>query len=274
MSNRSAGVLDRATDSTAFERAARAGYVVSGLLHLLIAYVIVRIAFGSGGNADQSGALGTVASTPGGAVALWVAAAAFVAMALWRLAETVVGPHPGESGRNGGNDSQSGTAFDRVKAFSLAVVYVGFAFAAAQFATGSGKSSSQQNSGISARMMESGLGKFALIIAGLVIAGVGAYHAYKGATKSFEDDLRQSNSTVIEPLGVVGYVAKGLVLVGTGILVIAAVLTADPAKASGIDAAVKTLSAAPLGKVLLLLAAVGIAAYGCYSIVMARHARM
>ncbi|WP_068279092.1 DUF1206 domain-containing protein [Aldersonia kunmingensis] len=274
MTDRSSGVLDRATDSTTFERAARAGYVVSGILHLLIAYIIVRIASGSGGNADQSGALGTIAGTTGGKVVLWIAVAAFVAMALWRLAETLLGPHPSESGPGGEGDSQDATAFDRLKAFSLAVVYVGFAIAAAQFAMGSGKSSGEQNAGLSARMMESGFGKFILIVVGLVIIGVGAYHVYKGATKNFLDDLRRSHGTVIEPLGVVGYVAKGLVLVGTGILVIVAVFTSDPAKASGIDAAVKTLSDAPFGKILLFLAALGIAAYGCYSLVMARHARM
>ena len=53
-----------------------------------------------------------------------------------------------------------------------------------------------------------------------------------------------------------------------------AAFTADPAKASGIDSAVKTLGAAPFGKFLLLLAAVGLAAYGAYGFVRARHADM
>ena len=44
------GVADRATDSDAFEYAARAGFAVSGVLHVLIAYIILRMAFGSGGN--------------------------------------------------------------------------------------------------------------------------------------------------------------------------------------------------------------------------------
>ena len=58
---------DHASSSTAaqvaqnsvFERFARAGYIVSGLLHLAIGYLAIRIALGSGGgSADQSGALG------------------------------------------------------------------------------------------------------------------------------------------------------------------------------------------------------------------------
>jgi len=80
------GIADRATDSDAFEYAARAGFAVSGLLHLLIAYIILQIAFGSGGNADQSGALATLAGQTGGTVILWVAAVGLVALGLWRIA--------------------------------------------------------------------------------------------------------------------------------------------------------------------------------------------
>src|ERR1700738_5651169 len=46
-----------------FERFARAGYVVSGLLHLIIGYLAIRIALGVGtGPADQSGALAALAA--------------------------------------------------------------------------------------------------------------------------------------------------------------------------------------------------------------------
>src|ERR1044072_4255724 len=62
------GAVDRATNSKAFEYAARAGFAASGTLHLLVAFIILRLAFGSGGNADQSGALSTLAKQPGGAV--------------------------------------------------------------------------------------------------------------------------------------------------------------------------------------------------------------
>ncbi|QYB01527.1 DUF1206 domain-containing protein [Rhodococcus sp. USK10] len=262
--------VDKATDSTTFERVARAGHVMSGFVHLLIAYIIVQLAFGSGGNADQSGALGTLASKPGGRIALWVATIAFIAMALWRLAETVLGPHATE--KSGDNDDTS--LLDRAKAFGLAVVYFAFAFSSYQFASGGGKSSGQQNAGMSARLMESGAGKTLLVIVGLVAVAIGGYHIYKGAAKNFLDDLKGTPSKFVEPLGVVGYVAKGLVIAGAGVLVIVAVLNSDPSKATGIDGAVKTLGSAPFGQFLLILAALGIAAYGLYSFVMARYARM
>jgi hypothetical protein len=277
MSDKSvSGAVDRATDSTAFERLARAGHVVSGLLHLLIAYIIVRLAFGSGGNADQSGALGTLAENSGGKFVLWVAAVAFVAMALWRVAETIIGPHatePGD-GSDGDGKKDASALFDRLKALSLAVVYFAFAFSAVQFARGSGKSSGQQNAGLSARLMESGAGKTLLVVVGLIIIAVGAYHVYKGVKKNFMDDLEVSDGKVVTPLGVVGYTAKGLVLAGAGILVIVASVKSDPSKATGIDGAVKTLGDAPFGQFLLVIAALGIAAYGLYSFAMARYSRM
>jgi hypothetical protein len=106
------------------------------------------------------------------------------------------------------------------------------------------------------------------------VLAVGGYHVYKGVTKTFFKDLRVSGGTGVKAVGIAGYVAKGLVLAGAGILVIVATLKADPAKASGLDAAVKTLGEAPFGKFLLILAAVGIAAFGVYSFVRSRYGRM
>ncbi len=263
------GVVDRATDSTAFEYTARAGFAASGVLHLLVAFIILRLAFGSGGNADQSGALAELAAQPGGSVVLWVAAAGLAALGLWRVAEAVIGAKPGES--NGQGDDP---AWKRLKPLGLAIVNFAIALSAARFATGGGQSSGEQNAGLSAQLMQTGWGKLVLIAAGLGVAAVGAYHIYKGVTQKFFKDLRVRGGTGITAVGVTGYAAKGAVLAGAGLLVIVATLRADPAKAAGLDAAVKTLGEAPFGKFLLVAAALGIAAFGLYNFVRSRHGRM
>ncbi|TXG89397.1 DUF1206 domain-containing protein [Rhodococcus rhodnii] len=256
----------KARQSTAFEKAARAGHVVSGGAHLLIGYLVLLMAFGAGGaSADQSGALARVASQPGGEIALWIGAIAFAALALWRIVEGI-SADPG--------DSVSDQLDERGKPLATAVVYVALAWSALSFAMGSGQSSGEQNAGISARLMESTAGTIVLAIAGLVIAGVGVYHVHKGATKGFADDLKKNPGKPAEILGVTGYVAKGLVLAGTGILVVTAAATSDPSKATGIDGAVTTLGSWPFGQVLLVLAGLGLGAYGAYCFVLARHARM
>ena len=189
---------------------------------------------------------------------LWVSAVVLAALGVWYLVETFLGED----------------ARDRIKSAAVGATYVALAVSAGKFAIGSGKSSGQRNAGLSAQMMQSGWGKAVLVIVALGVIGVGGYHVYKGATKKFLEDLDVSGGTGITAVGVAGYVAKGLVLVGAGILVVVATFTADPAKASGIDAAVKTLGGAPFGKVLLIVAALGLAAYGAWGFVRAKHADM
>jgi len=254
----------------AFERFARFGYVVSGLLHIAIGYLAIRIALGAGGSdADQSGALAEVAARRGGVLALWVATVGFLAMALWRLVETAVG-------RSTDPKSQRALleASDRAKAFALAVVYFALAYSTFGFARGAGKSASDQNAGLSARLMQTGSGTFALIAGGIVIVAVGGYHVYKGASQTFLGDLKGTSSALVRRLGTVGYIAKGLAIVGTGVVVVMAASRADPSKSTGLDGALKTLGAQPFGSALLIAAAVGIITYGLYSFAMARYTKM
>ena len=265
------GVVEKATDSDAFEYTARAGFAISGVLHLLVAYIILRIALGASGNADQSGALTTLAKQTGGALLLWIVAVGLVALGLWRIAEAILGPKPGEGTGTWQDDTP---AWKRAKSLGLACVNFAIALSAARFAIGSGQESTQQNAGLSAQMMQSGWGKAVLILVGLGLVAVGGYHVYKGASKKFFKDLRVFGGTGITAAGVTGYAAKGLVLAGAGVLVIVATLQADPSKATGLDAAVKTLGHAPFGKVLLVAAALGIAAFGAYSFVRTRYGRM
>ncbi|CAM4009845.1 DUF1206 domain-containing protein [Nocardia ninae] len=253
-----------------FERFARAGFVMTGIVHLIIGYIAIRIALGGrGGNADHSGAMAELVSKPGGVFVMWVAVVAFVLMALWRLAETVFG-----SASKPDKDSKKSEAFRRVKAFALAVIYASFAFSAFGFARGAGKSSGQESAGITARLMQSTAGTVALVVAGLIIIGVGGYHLYKGISQKFLKDLKGNTSELVRKLGMAGYVAKGLAVGAIGVLVILAPTRSEPDKAAGLDGALKTLGAQPYGVILLIVAGLGIITYGLYSFVMARYAKM
>ncbi|AFM19965.1 protein of unknown function (DUF1206) [Mycolicibacterium chubuense NBB4] len=263
-------LIDRIVAHDGARRAARAGFVASGSLHLLIAYLITRIAFGLGGHADPSGAMATLANTTDGVVILWAIAVALVPLALWRLVEALLGLHPAE----GSNDPDDASVGNRLKALGLVAVYCSVGYTSVRFAVGSRQSSSERNRGLSSILMQSFPGRAALIAVGVVVAVIGGYYAYKGASRRFRDDLKTSGGRVVVALGVYGYLAEGLVYCLAGILVIVASVRVDPSKAAGLDAAVKTLGAADSGDVLLVFAAVGFAAYGLYSFALARLARM
>lgn len=148
----------------------------------------------------------------------------------------------------------------------------------ARFASGGGGSDSATASGATAGLLGSGVGKMALVVAGIAILAVGGYHVYKGATTKFVEDLERTGSGEVGRAmiitGRVGYVAKGIALAILGGLVIAAVVTADPEKAGGLDAALRAVGEQPFGQVLLVLTGAGIALYGLYSIGRARYGRM
>jgi Domain of Unknown Function (DUF1206) len=249
-----------------FEQSARAGFVVSGLLHLILGYLAIRVALGGGGTADQSGALATLSTTPGGSFTLWFVAGALLTMGLWRLVETVLG--------KASDRKPAGGVLDRAKAFGLAVVYLAFANSAFGFARGAGQSAGEQNMTMSARLMQSAAGTLALIACGVSTVAVGIYHIHKGASRNFLDDLKGRSGNLVRRLGMVGYIGKGVVVAGAGALVVVAALRAEPKKATGLDGALKTLGAQPYGAALLIAAGLGIITYGLYSFAMARLTKM
>jgi len=255
-----------------WELAARAGYAVSGVLHVLIGVLALQVAFGSGAKqADQSGALGTIAATPFGGIVLWFSVVAFLALGAWQVAKAIHGGSPT------GVRSES-SAGDRAKAIGRAVVYLALAFAAFSFARGGGTSSSQQTADMTAKLMSAPGGRVLVAAVGLAIVVVGGYHVYKGWKKKFLEDLHRLPSgtagPVVRRLGVAGYVLKGVALAIVGVLFVTAAVEANPSKATGLDGALHTLRDQPAGVALLVIVALGFVAYGIYSFVRARYGRI
>ena len=251
-----------AGNSTIVERGARLGYAMSGLLHLLIAYIALKVAWTSGGgNADQSGALATLANSTGGPFVLWLTVAGFVLLAVWQLTEAVTGAHGAEPA-------------DRAKAAGKLVVYAALAWTALTFATGSSTSSSGQTKDFTASLMGHAGGRLLVGALGLGVVAVGAYHVYKGWKRKFLEDLEEHPGNWAVQAGRAGYVAKGVALVVVGFLFLVAAIRKAPSEATGLDGALRTLREAPAGPIVLTLVAVGLAAFGVYCGARARYARV
>jgi hypothetical protein len=75
-------------------------------------------------------------------------------------------------------------------------------------------------------------------------------------------------------LGVAGYVSKGIAISVVGILVVAAALTHDASKSTGLDGALRTLAALPFGVAILTVIGIGLIVYGLYCVVRAWRARL
>jgi hypothetical protein len=257
--------LRGASDNPWLERVARLGFAASGLLHLLIAYIALRVAWGQGGGQpDQSGALSLLAQSTWGRVVLWVACAGLAALGVEQLLEAVT---------NGGGDAKEQLA-RRGKPAGKAVVYLVLASTFFSFAHGSGSSSSRKDTELTARLMQHTGGRVLVVLIGVVVLVVGGYHVLKGVRRSYRDDLRSDPPAAVDALAVAGYVAKGVALAVVGVLFCIAGIHRQPGRASGLDGALKTLRDQPAGPVLLTVVAIGLAAYGLYSFCRARLAKL
>src|SRR4051812_50098447 len=91
------GAAGEVANSDALENLARVGLIAYGVVHLLVAWLAIQLAwFGGGGkSADQSGAMSTVAESPVGKPLLWLIAVGVIALAVWQAAEGVPWRGPG-----------------------------------------------------------------------------------------------------------------------------------------------------------------------------------
>jgi hypothetical protein len=237
------------------KRIGRAGVAAEGVVYLLIAWLAAQVALGSGnGSADSSGALAQVAAKPYGVVLLLVLALGFLAMLVWQVVAVITA------------DKTS----HRVSAVAKAVAAGALAASSLRFATGGGSSSGQQQQTLTQRVLEAPGGPVLVVVVGLAIVGIGLATIVRGVQKKFEDKVEGSLSPSVTALGVAGWAARGVAFGVLGALVVVSA-TGDTGKSRGLDAAFHEIAAQPFGTVLLLLVALGLAAYAVFQLVTARR---
>ena len=222
-------------DSKAVEWGARLGYASSGVLHLLLGWLALDLAWGSRGDdrrADQSGALATVADTALGQVLLWVLAIGFTLLAVWQLTE-VLNKHRETS--------------DRAKAAGKLVGYAALAFTGYVFAIGERTNSRKQTRDFTRTLMDMPAGQLLVGAVGLVVLAIAAYHVHKGWKEKFLQDLVEHPGTWAVVAGRVGYIVKGIALGVVGVLFVIAAVQHRSKEATGLDGALRTLQDAPFG---------------------------
>ncbi|MFF1635728.1 DUF1206 domain-containing protein [Leifsonia sp. NPDC058248] len=252
---------------------ARVGNAAIGLIHILIGVIAIAIAIGSGssssgggggsgsGNADQSGAMQALVAVPGGLFVLWAVVVGLIALALWQILQTVVADGAGR----------------RFIEASKGVAYLALAVLAIGIAAGNRANASSSEKSASSTLLAQPGGVFVLASIGLVIIGVGIGFLVSGIRLTYERGLRlppNALAPATKTLGRIGYISKGIALGVVGGLVLAGAITYDPAKASGLDGALKALTQLPFGVVLLAAIGLGLIAYGVFWCVRAVAIRL
>jgi hypothetical protein len=251
-----------------YEALARVGLVAKGISYGLVGVLAIGVAVGTGGKAtSREGALKQLAGSGFGSVVLAVLAAGLAAYALWRFVQAATVSEDDEKKLWGKRAAYAGRG----------ILYTGLAFSALRILAGTGSSQSQTGKAhkTTAVVLAWPGGTWLVGIAGVAIIGVGAWNAYRGFTRSFEDKWTHGMSATAKTwagrAGVAGHAARAIVFTLIGIFAIKAAADYDPRAAVGLDGALQKLARQSYGPYLLGITAAGLVAYAIYCFADARY---
>jgi hypothetical protein len=257
----------KADNSTTLDHGVRVGIVAYGIVHLLIASVAIKLAFGDRqGSASSNGALSQMAQTPVGGVLLYVVAGGFAALVLWQLTEAISGHHDAHGTKR---------TLKRLGSGLKAVLYGALGWSALKIAVGNGSDGDSTDT-ITAKVMILPGGQILVGLVGLAVLGYALGQVYRGLSESFMDKLEAAGQVgntgkAFVLFGKTGYVAKGLALMAVSGLFLWAAWTHDPQKSGGLDQALHKVLQQPFGSTMLVALGAGIACYGLFAFAWARH---
>jgi hypothetical protein len=261
--------MNQKGQSSAIEGAARVGYAARGVVYLFVGGLAVNAAVGGGGKTTGSkGAMVTMLQQPFGRFLLGGIALGLVGYSIWRFIQAIrdVDHH--------GTDAK-GLAI-RGGLLTSAVIHLGLAVYAAALLSGNGGSGDGQSSQtLTAHLMAQPFGRWLVGLAGVAVIGAGVAQIIKGWRAGYEKhmDLGEARQWVA-PVCRFGLVARGVVFVMSGFFLVVAAVRFDPQKARGLQGALESLQGQVYGPILLGVVALGLVAFGIYSILEMRYRRI
>ncbi|MCD4526072.1 DUF1206 domain-containing protein [Nocardioides sp. cx-173] len=252
----------------AMDTAGRIGLVAYGVVHLMVGWLALQLAFGDrSGEASSSGAVQELSEQPLGGFLVWAVAIGMFLLAIWRILDGILGH---------ATDDDS----DRLKAGAVgvgkAILYIAVGISAVRVATGSGGGKGGGTDSTTAKVMDVTGGQLLVGAAGLAVIGYGAWLIYTAWSERFlkkidGEDQTGNTGTAFKWFGKSGYAAKGVAIGVVGGLFVYAAATHEPQKSGGLDQALVEVLDQPFGPVLLTLVALGIAAYGLFAFARAKQ---
>lgn len=249
---------------------ARAGYAANGVVYVLVGILAALAAVGGGATPERQDALLTLLRQPFGMVLLALVALGFAGYAAWAFVQAGLDPE-------GHGDGAENIAY-RVGRAAAGVVYVGLVMLSVRLLIGAA-SGGDATQDWTATLLSLPAGQVLVGGIGLAVIGGGVGQMYRAWTGQFTKRLRTEQMSTNERrvatlAGQAGLAAHGLVLGIIGFFLFNAAVQRDPGEAGGLGEALTSLASQPYGTALLIVVAIGLAAYGLYEGVQARWRRL
>ncbi|HQV27786.1 MAG TPA: DUF1206 domain-containing protein [Thermoflexales bacterium] len=262
-------VAHATSTSTGMENLARFGYVVRGLVYVVIGALALQVALGGGGAlTDPQGAIAVIGKSLPRAILLYGILVGLVGYSLWGFIRAILDPlHKGNGPR--GALARIGYALSGVSYVLLVVATYGLITGGAAAAS-SGAQTAQAQKTAATLLAQSG-GAYAVAGVAILITAVGIIQIIAGVRRKFDEQKAPNSLPSGQKRWMVwvsqfGFAARGAVFALIGVFLFSAAYTHDASKAQGIDGVLEALLAQPAGPWLLGVVALGLIAFGFYSV--------
>jgi hypothetical protein len=231
----------------------RVGFAARGLLYIVIALLVIR----AGRAESPSGALEYLGDG-GGRVLLVVMATGLLAYSVWRLADAAF-----DIERHG--SSQEGM-MERLGAAASGLVHLFLTWQAVRLIQGAASAGDGTREGARTALQLPGGGTL-VVVAGVILLGVGAFQLIKAVKGSFLCHLEPqvARQPWAQWSGRAGYAARGFVFLISSFFLLKAGFQERASEAGGTTEALSWLSS-PLD----IVVAAGLFAFGLFSLIEAR----
>ncbi len=253
------------------ENLARFGYIVRGVLYVVVGILALLAAIGKGGGAtDKGGAIATIGGQPFGAFLLILVVIGLAGYSVWGFVRAIFDP------MKRGTDPK-GLA-QRAGYLISALSYAALIFPTVRFLLHE-NSNGGGSQDWTATFISNPLGKWLVVLLGLIGIGGGLGQLWMAFSADFKKDLKFGEMspqarTWAERFGRAGYAARGIIFALSGFFLSKAALDANSKETKGLDGALATLAQQAYGPWLLGAVALGLIAFGIYSLMSARWQKM
>jgi hypothetical protein len=255
------------------EALGRLGHGVHGVLYAIVGLLAVQAVLGIGGAAtDPEGVLVWILEASFGELLLGVMGVSLIAYALWRFVQAAWDTEA-KGTTPGGLLARAGFA-------GSGIAHLALGFSALQLSIGiRGIGDHDAVQEAAAKLLAVPFGQALVLVVGLIVVGVAVGQAYCAYRAEFRENLTDNGmpsglESSLVALGRVGYAARALVFFLIGSFLILAARDGDSGAARGFGGALSSLAELPYGSWLMLLAGLGLLAYGVFELGQARYRRM
>jgi hypothetical protein len=253
--------------------AARAGYAARGFVYLSIGVLAALSALDIGGSPQGPvGAIAALALMPLGEWWLILIGAGLGCFAAWRALQAF-----------GDADSQGRTPQALVQRTGQAisgVIYAGLSASMLKLTDtleDLGEADDQQSASTQAAMVLTlPHGDIALVMVGVFVLGAGVANLLHSTQTHFRSGLDCSPRLKrwAKPIGRLGYFSRGFAFCLIGVQLVRAAWDTRASEARGLGGALQALESQPGGTLVLLVVAVGLAAFGVFGLFEAGYRRL